>query len=323
MGVDKAHWYFFSNVDTLAGIDPINYQRSGLTESLHYGFQEKRSFIAAEAMQKRMADLYFEDVIREDDQAYIYQLRNEDGELSHLIAWRPVPGDDSLSVNFQLPAEFPAQDAWYLSGISPNGENVSISYADGKLNLPLSSKPLLVQLGNFGQNASDIPIEGNLRTLKNDQNYELRLRTNLPLKDASEITLMLDQNATLPSITWTRESSLIWKADLGTLVPGTYSTRAEIGTNKTKTNRVSFDIAHRFILTPNLTQGKIKLSLSQEFSELTKIYVIRLDGLPITTINLPAFTSTKELDMSNLKNGTYLIRLENSSFIGQQKFIKQ
>ena len=322
MGVDKAHWYFFSNVDTLAGIDPINYQRSGLTESLHYDFQEKRSFIAAEAMQRRMADLYFEGIIREDDQAYIYQLRNEDGELSHLIAWRPVPGDDSLTVNFQLPAALPAQDAWYLSGISPNGENVSISYANGKLNLPLSSKPLLVQLGT-SEIASDIPIEGNLRTVKDDQNYELQLRTNLPLKDASEITLTLDQNATLPAITWTRESSLNWKADLSTLAPGTYSTRAEIGTNKATTNRVSFDIPRRFLLTPNPTQGKIKLSLTQGFSELTKIYVIRLDGLPIRTINLPAFTSIKELDMSKLKNGTYLIRLENSSYSGQQKFIKQ
>lgn len=134
---------------------------------------------------------------------------------------------------------------------------------------------------------------------------------------------MLDQSPTLPSITWTRESSLIWKADLGILTPGTYSTRAEIGTKKATTNRVSFDVPHRFLLTPNPTQGKIKLSLTQEFSELTKIYVIRLDGLPISTINLPAFTSTKELDMGNLKNGTYLIRLENSSYSGQQKFIKQ
>jgi hypothetical protein len=323
MGVDKAHWYFFSNVDTLAGIAPINYQRSGLTESLHYDFQEKRSFIAAEAMQKRMADLYFEGIIKEDDQAYIYQLRNEDGELSHLVAWRPVPGDDSLAVNFQLPAEFPVQNAWYLSGISPEGENIPIPYADGKLNLPLSSKPLLVQLGTSGKKASDIPIEGNLRTVKNDQNHELQLRTNLPLNDASEITLVPAQNADLPSITWTRESSLNWKADLGTLDPGTYSTRAEIGSNGMTTNTVSFDIEHRFLLTPNPTQGKIKLLLKKEFSELTKIHVIRLDGLPIRTINLPAFTSIKELDMSNLNNGTYLIRLENSSYNGQQKFIKQ
>lgn len=324
MGVDKAHWYFFSNVDTLAGIDPINYQRSGLTESLHYDFQEKRVFIAAEAMQNRMGNLYFEDVIKEDDQAYIYQLRNEEGELTHLVAWRPVSGDDSLVVNFQLPVEFPAQDAWYLSGISPNGENVTLPYANGKLTLPLSSKPLLIHLGNSIQNGATIPLEGNLKMVEKEADFELRLTTNIPLKLPEEIQLFNEQTPLMhPSIIWIKESPLLWKADLGTLDPGTYHTRAELGANKVQTNMVSVDIPHRFVLSPNPTQGKSTLRLIQEFTEATKIAIIRLDGLPIRTIYLPAFSTTEDLDLSGLKNGTYLIRLENSNFEGQQKFIKQ
>ncbi|WP_339922640.1 T9SS type A sorting domain-containing protein [uncultured Cyclobacterium sp.] len=324
MGVDKAHWYFFSNVDTLAGIDPINYQRSGLTESGHFGFREKRAFTAAEAMQNRMGNLYFEDVIKEDEQAYIYQLRNEEGELTHLVAWRPVSGDDSLAVNYQLPVDFPAQDAWYLSGISPNGENVTLSYANGKLTLPLSSKPLLIQLGDSLQNGATIPMEGNLKVIENDAKFELRLTTNIPLKSPEEITLINEQTPLMdPSIKWTQASALLWEADLSTLDPGTYHTRAELGANKVQTNRVSMDIPDRFMLSPNPTQGKSTLRLIQEFTEVTKLTIIRLDGLPIRSFILPAYSSTEDLDLSGLKNGTYLIRLENSNFKGQQKFIKQ
>ena len=324
MGVDKAHWYFYANVDTLEGIDPINYQRSGLTESGHYGFKEKRAFTALEAMQNRMGNLYFEDVIREDEQAYIYQLRNEEGELSHLIAWRPVTGEDSLTVNYQLPAEFPAQEAWYLSGLSPNGEEVSLSYTNRKLTLPLSSKPLLIHLGTSVQKGTNIPLEGNLKVYNDKTGFELKLSTNTPLKHADEIKLINEKGPlNHSSITWQKESPLLWKADLGSLDPGAYLTRVELGTKKVQTNTVSIDIPHRFVLSPNPTQGKSTLRVMQEFNEKTKISIIRLDGIPVQTIYLPAHTTTANLDFSELKNSTYLIRLENTSFKGQQKFIKQ
>ena len=86
---------------------------------------------------------------------------------------------------------------------------------------------------------------------------------------------------------------------------------------------VAIDIPHRFTLSPNPTQGKSVLRLEEEFSSNTKISIIRLDGLLIESFLIQALHSTKELDFSHLKNGTYLIRLENANYEGQQKFIKQ
>lgn len=323
MGVDKAHWYFYANVDTLSGIDPINYQRSGLTESLHYDFKEKRAFTAVEAMQNRMGDLYFEDVIREDDQAYIYQLRNEEGELSHIVAWRPVSGDDSLTVNIQIPAAYPAQNAWYLSGISANGEAVDLSYANGQLTLPLSSKPLLIHLGDSIQTTT-VPMEGQLRVIKEeDHAIELKLNTSTPLLSAKEIQLTNGAGTiSNTAIQWIQESPLVWKGDLSELDAGSYNAQAILGEEKVVTNSVSIDIPQKFTLSPNPTQGKCVLSLTEAFTTPTKVSIVRLDGLKIETFYIQALYPTMELDLSHLRNGTYLIRLENSDFEGQQKFIK-
>ncbi|GAB2992106.1 hypothetical protein GCM10027284_06090 [Cyclobacterium sediminis] len=324
MGVDKAHWYFFANVDTLAGIDPINYQRSGLTESLHYDFKEKRAFTAAEAMQNRMGNLFFEDVIREDEHAYIYQLRNEEGNLSHIVAWRPVSGDDSLTVNFQIPAAYPAQNAWYLSGISPNGEEVDLSYANGQLTLPLSSKPLLIHLGDSIQYTS-VPMEGQLRVIREeDQAIELKLNTSTPLLSAEDIQLT-NGSGTISNtaIHWVQESPLLWKGDLSELDAGSYNAQAILGEEQVATNSVSIDIPHKFTLSPNPTQGKCVLRLAEVFTTPTKVSIFRLDGLKIETFYLQALYPAMELDLSHLRNGTYLIRLENSDFEGQQKFIKK
>lgn len=324
MGVDKAHWYFFANVDTLAGIDPINYQRSGLTESLHYDFKEKRAFTAMEAMQNRMGNLFFEDVIREDEQAYIYQLRNEDGDLSHIIAWRPVSGDDSLTVNFQLPAASPAQNAWYLSGILPTGEEIDISYTNGQLTLPLSSKPLLIHLGDSIQ-SNTVPVEGQLRVIKGeDHAFNLKLNTSVPLLSANEIQLTHGSGTiSNADIHWIQESPLIWKGQLSELDAGSYNAQAMLGEEGAVTNRVSIDIPHKFTLSPNPTQGKCVLRLTEAYTAPTKISIFRLDGLKIETFSLPALYPAMELNLSHLKNGTYLIRIENPDFVGQQKFIKK
>ncbi len=162
MGVDRAHWYFYANGDLESTDSQRNYDRSGLTESLNSNFKEKRSFIAAEALQHIMAALRFQYVLKEDKNAYIYLLRNEQGEDAHLVAWRPVTGDDSVAVNFSFPYEFAAKEAWYLSGMDPQGEVVTVSYKNGQLNLPLSSKPLLIKLAQASQNTARILQDASL-----------------------------------------------------------------------------------------------------------------------------------------------------------------
>ncbi|WP_375586085.1 discoidin domain-containing protein [Cyclobacterium xiamenense] len=141
MGVDRAHWYFYANVDLESNDSERNYDRSGLTDSRNFNFQEKRSFVAAEAVQNNLANLRFQEVLKEDEDAYIYLLRNEAGEDSHLVAWRPVTGDDTLAINTPFPHALPAQDARYLSGLDPRGKPSPLPTKTGPFSCPFPPSP--------------------------------------------------------------------------------------------------------------------------------------------------------------------------------------
>ncbi|NHE55925.1 T9SS type A sorting domain-containing protein [Cyclobacterium plantarum] len=320
MGVDRAHWFFYANVDTLPGNSPVNYERSGLTESIYYNFKEKRSFIAAEAMQNRMADLYFDDVIREDDQAHIYQLRDKEGALSHLLAWRPVSGDDSLAVTFSLPSENVAAQAWHLSGLDPNGEPAEVTYEQGKLMLPLSSKPLLIELAHSDKNNS---LQANLRVRQLEEETLLTVSTNSPIGKSQLIGLSGDTRLERMNLVWEKKNDLEWQARLTTLPPGRYEVRALLDSRNHPTNRVSFVVPHKMILFPNPTTGRSRLRLAPGLSGVSHIQVVGMDGFLFDAFQVPEKVRSYEMDLSQLKNGSYILHLDNVNYQERQKFIKK
>lgn len=194
MGVDRAHWFFFGNVH-------INYDRSCLKESLQFGFKEKRAFFAAEAMQCKMGHLYFDAVLREDAAAYIYLLRDSTGTQTHLIAWRSVAGNDSLAVSTPLAAPYVANTAWYLSGLDVDGELLVIPSYNGVLQLPLSSKPLLIPITQIAQQQKR-GLHATLAARVTDQKVTLDLETNAPLKNAAVLQIVAVDSWVLKGLAW-------------------------------------------------------------------------------------------------------------------------
>ena len=157
-----------------------------------------------------------------------------------------------------------------------------------------------------------------------DHAFNLKLNTSVPLLSANEIQLTHGSGTiSNADIHWIQESPLIWKGQLSELDAGSYNAQAMLGEEGAVTNRVSIDIPHKFTLSPNPTQGKCVLRLTEAYTAPTKISIFRLDGLKIETFSLPALYPAMELNLSHLKNGTYLIRIENPDFVGQQKFIKK
>ncbi len=143
LGLDRLTWFFYANdakCDTL-------YCRSGVTGSLNTGFAPKQSFRAFQALLKNVGTRYFLNVLREDSTAYIYVLGDKNGIATHLVAWKPVVGDDTTISNLSLPVNALPASAVILSGATATGEPTALPVvADGLWTIPLSSAPLLVTL---------------------------------------------------------------------------------------------------------------------------------------------------------------------------------
>lgn len=323
MGVDRAHWYFYANVNVTPGDTPKNYDRSGLTESLREDFKEKRSFTATEALKNKMADLRFQEVIREDDTAYIYLLQNQNGENSHLVAWRPVVGDDTVAISTPLPYDFAADSAWYLSGLDPHGEAVSVAYENGRLLLPLSSKPLLIQLAHPNASALRKDLTATLATATSKEETKLILKTSVPVDDIGQISLTQGTEQGITSLLWEKQDEQTWTTSISQLIPGNYSTQALLEKHLVESNTVQFEIEGSLALFPNPTNGPTQLVLKQTFEQASQVTIIRLDGLVVKALTVPAHTKQIDLPLENLQKGTYVLQLENGSYMTKVKFLKK
>nr|MBI1230585.1 hypothetical protein [Cytophagales bacterium] len=323
MGVDRAHWYFYANVDVAPGNTPKNYERSGMTESLRENFAEKRSFTAAEALKNRMADLHFDQVLREDEEAYIYLLKNEAGEHSHLVAWRPVVGDDTLAINTPLVYNYAADSAWYLSGLEPNGEAVNVAYENGRLLLPLSSKPLLIKLALVNPSTLRMALSATLSTVSTKGETKLLVKTSVPVADIGTVSLTQGSEQTISSLTWDKEDDLTWSASIGELIPGYYSTQALLESHLVETNTVQFEIKGPIHLFPNPTNGPTQLFLDRTFMQASEVTIVRSDGLVVKNLLLPAYSKTMDLQLEEIPTGTYILQLINGDFSTKVKFLRK
>ena len=322
MGVDRAHWFFYANVSTNPGDTPQNYDRSGLTESLRENFREKRSFTAAEALKNRMATLHFQEVIREDDAAYIYLLRNENGANSHLIAWRPVVGDDTVAISTPLPYEFAADSAWHLSGLDRMGEAVSVTYENGKLILPLSSKPLLIQLAPLNPNALRTAITATLTTATTKEETKLRIKTSIPIADIGRISLIQGTEQGFSSLSWEREGEDTWTASISELMPGNYITQALLEKHLVETNTVQFEVRSPISLFPNPTTGPTRMVLNRKFEKDSQVTILRIDGLVVKSFIFPSYSNAMDLQLDGIQTGVYVLQLVNGKYTTKLKFIK-
>lgn len=143
MGVARLHWYFYADSPSCSTL----FCRSGLTGSKNVDFAPKRSFRAFQAMLARVGQDRFQAVLREDDAVRAYVLSSADGAPAHLVAWRPVPAEDTAAVSVTLPVPGSPGAAWSLAGDSPSGEPVVSPTADaGGWTLTVTATPTVVEI---------------------------------------------------------------------------------------------------------------------------------------------------------------------------------
>ena len=318
MGVDRAHWYFYSNVPVPDGQTPLNYGRSGLTESLLFQFKEKRSFYAAESMLLKMGHLYFDAVIQEDAQAYIYLLRDSSGAHTHLVAWRPVVGDDSLAVMHTLPS-YAADTAWYLSGLSVGGEQIILQTTSGGLQLPLSSKPLLVPIRQVSQKRG--PLKAELRVDVQEQAVSFYLETSEELEELGVVAgdALLEHPEGWQSL-GPRQYVLHQKE----VAPGSYVMAADLLAHHTTTNQVTFKVIQPFVIVgkPQPVEDWYALEGTAPSAHPKEIQIFALDGRLLQQHVWPAHQTQIVLPTSYLPSGTYLVQVRNPEVLQVLRMVK-
>lgn len=142
MGVQRADWFFFANLDGCTTL----FCRSGLVSSSSSGFLEKGAFRALQALVLRSGDARFLDVVEEDDSSRVYLLGDASGP-THVVAWRPAPGDDETVTTIVLDLALRPIQAWHLSGESATGEDADIpAFSEGTWETDISAVPLLVRV---------------------------------------------------------------------------------------------------------------------------------------------------------------------------------
>lgn len=145
VGIDRATWYFFANENKESSL----FTRSGLVSSLSADFQIKQAFVAWQAMVHHLGDKHFIDVIREDDEAWVYLLGDKNGKPTHIAAWQPIDGDNNTSTTIEFDSKYQPVEAWKLEGKNPKGEKTTKpNFKNGKITIEVSAVPVLIKLSH-------------------------------------------------------------------------------------------------------------------------------------------------------------------------------
>ena len=137
LGVEQFYWYFYANVD----YSSIMHNRSGLLSSYAAGFGEKLSFAYFKNTYQLIGNLYFKDVVLENEKIVCFSLADSEGNLKAYVAWRPTDSNHSEKKWMNIPLEKQVTKV-----VSPEDSSLKISYKReiGKLRIALDGSPVFI-----------------------------------------------------------------------------------------------------------------------------------------------------------------------------------
>lgn len=153
-GVERATYYFYGNTDQGSTL----FSRSGLVGNSAGNFQKKKGFNALESLVNQLGDRHFIEVVQEDENAFVYLLGDANGNVTHMVAWRPVDAANSATINVSWATPFQAISAVLLDGASGQGTPTTTPGKNGgNLVIPVSATPIVVALGQGSSNSAVAP----------------------------------------------------------------------------------------------------------------------------------------------------------------------
>ncbi|XP_071105018.1 uncharacterized protein [Haliotis cracherodii] len=162
MGIQRATWFYFENHATAECPQPRIFCRSGLTGSKEVNFAKKKVFDIHKAFLDYVGNTHFLQVVKEDNDAYVYLLgdmKHGSGSpmATHVVAWRPINGDDMSSQSVSLYLRAHPKSAKY---ITPDGLTTAPtpSSSGGHWVVSLKSEPIIVEVNSFAVSGGVSPV---------------------------------------------------------------------------------------------------------------------------------------------------------------------
>jgi hypothetical protein len=139
LGVEKFYWYFYANVDW----NSIMHNRSGLVSSYSAGFHEKLSFKTFQRAFSLLKDLYFKELVSENDDLYCYALADKNGLTKALVAWRPTSDKHEIYKWVEIQRNYKIKE---VTDITNPSKSISYKREVNKIKISLSGAPVIIQL---------------------------------------------------------------------------------------------------------------------------------------------------------------------------------
>lgn len=140
LGIEEFYWYYYANVDYTS----FMHNRSGLLSSYSKGFEKKLSFKAFEVLQNQLGDYYFDHIIMENENAYIYAFSDSSGKIKRIVAWRPTSGNHAENEWIEFPCSKAITDAYFVVDDKNNQKKPSYVRTVNNLKINLSGIPVVI-----------------------------------------------------------------------------------------------------------------------------------------------------------------------------------
>ena len=142
VGFNRVQWFFYANLEesSQAGL----FSRCGLTGGPSTGFAPKQSLKALEVFISTLGSKRFLSVLREDDTAFAYVLGDDSGEPSHVVAWRPIDGDNETAIAVEIELPRVPRRAYLLGGWEYEAAAMPSVVSSGVWSVAISSRPVVI-----------------------------------------------------------------------------------------------------------------------------------------------------------------------------------
>ncbi len=140
LGVQQFYWYYYAD----GNYQSTMHSRSGLVSSSEKGMKEKLSFGTFELMQDLIGDFYFNSVIEESSNAYVYALSDKSGKIKRIIAWRPTSSNHNSTKLVSIPGNYDIKKVIPL--IKDN--KITTQQFNNHIDIELSGIPVIIILSD-------------------------------------------------------------------------------------------------------------------------------------------------------------------------------
>lgn len=139
--VDRAAQFMLRDVDP--GPEP-RFTDSGLTLAASEGYEEKTSWYYVYSLKNILKDMYFDQVVQEDNSAYVYRFKNRAGDKDIYALWKPTSNGETSSFSLEIPGDPNVLEQIELSDGSISGTATRLENKEALTDIQIGERPLFI-----------------------------------------------------------------------------------------------------------------------------------------------------------------------------------